>query len=106
MKTITNNEKNILLLAMIWPACMRPKNDGKSGRDLSHGQAQSGQEIRPKKGNCVKEVEYYESGQVKMEGPMKDGEARGEWKAYFPDGACQSIGFFKAGQAHGEATVW
>ncbi len=59
-----------------------------------------------KHNNCVKESEYYESGQVKMEGGMKDGKMEGKWKAYFPDGRVQSIGFFSNGLRTGEATVW
>ena len=59
-----------------------------------------------KSDKCVKETEYYESGQVKMEGGMKDGEMEGEWKAYFPDGRVQSIGTFVNGLRTGRATVW
>ena len=59
-----------------------------------------------KSDKCVKETEYYESGQVKMEGGMKDGEMEGEWKAYFPDGRVQSIGTFMNGLRTGRATVW
>ena len=59
-----------------------------------------------KNNNCVKETEYYETGQVKMEGAMKGGERDGEWKAYFPDGRVQSIGAFVNGLRTGKATVW
>ena len=59
-----------------------------------------------KQNQCVKETEYYDSGQVKMEGGMKDGKMEGKWKAYFPDGRVQSIGFFSNGLRTGEATVW
>ena len=59
-----------------------------------------------KQGVCVKEVEYYESGQVKMEGGMKGEKREGEWKAYFPDGRVQSIGTFVNGLRTGVATVW
>ena len=55
---------------------------------------------------CVKETEYYESGQVKMEGGMKNGKMEGEWTAYFVDGRMQSHGLFKDGERTGEATVW
>ena len=55
---------------------------------------------------CVKEVEYYDSGQVKMEGGMKDGKMEGEWTAYFIDGRVQSHGFFKDGKRTGEAQVF
>ena len=55
---------------------------------------------------CVKEIEYYETGQVKMEGAMKDEKRDGEWKAYFPNGRLQSIGTFVNGLRTGEATVW
>ena len=56
--------------------------------------------------NCVKETEYYQSGQVKMEGGMKEGKMDGEWKAYFPDGRLQSVGSFVNGLRTGRATVW
>ena len=56
--------------------------------------------------NCVREAEYYETGQVKMEGGMKNGLREGEWTAYFPDGRMQSKGSFSNGQRTGEATVW
>ena len=59
-----------------------------------------------KHNNCVKESEYYESGQVKMEGGMKDGKMEGEWTAYFIDGRVQSHGFFKDGKRTGAAQVF
>lgn len=59
-----------------------------------------------KSGNTVREIEYYETGQVKMEGPMKAGQREGEWKAFFADGKTQSTGFFKAGQRTGAAKVY
>ena len=59
-----------------------------------------------KNNNCVKETEYYQSGQVKMEGGMKDGKWDGKWVAYFPDGRMQSIGSFENGLRTGQATVW
>lgn len=59
-----------------------------------------------KNDNCVKETEYYETGQVKMEGTMKGEKRDGEWKAYFPDGRVQSIGTFVNGLRTGKATVW
>ena len=59
-----------------------------------------------KNDECVKETEYYKTGQVKMEGGMKDNKREGEWKAYFPDGRVQSIGTFVNGLRTGQATVW
>ena len=59
-----------------------------------------------KHNQCVKEVEYYETGQVKMEGGMKNGKMEGEWTAYFPDGRVQSHGFFEDGKRTGAATVY
>ena len=59
-----------------------------------------------KSGECVKKIEYYDSGQVKMEGPIKNGQREGEWTAYFRDGRVQSHGFFKNGERTGAATVY
>lgn len=59
-----------------------------------------------KSGECVRKIEYYDSGVVKMEGGMKDGKREGEWTAYFPDGRVQSHGYFKDGERTGAATVY
>ena len=59
-----------------------------------------------KDNNCVNETEYYESGQVKIEGGMKDGKMDGEWTAYFIDGRVQSHGFFEKGERTGAAQVF
>ena len=58
------------------------------------------------KDECVREVELYEDGAVKMEGEMKDGKRSGEWKSYFPDGKVQSTGFFENGLRTGKAKVY
>ena len=59
-----------------------------------------------KSGECVRRVEYYESGVVKMEGEIKDGKRDGEWTAYFPDGRVQSHGYFKDDKRTGASTVY
>ena len=58
------------------------------------------------KNECVREVQYYESGAVMMEGGMKDDKRSGEWKSYFPDGKVQSTGFFENGIRTGVAKVY
>lgn len=59
-----------------------------------------------KSNHCVKEIEYYETGQVKMGGAMKDDQREGVWTAYFPDGRPQSIADFKAGKMNGASKVY
>ena len=59
-----------------------------------------------KHGDCVKETEYYENGQVKMEGGMKNGKMEGEWTAYFIDGRVQSHGYFENDKRTGAAQVF
>ena len=59
-----------------------------------------------KNNNCLKEIEYYETGQVKMEGAMQDGKREGEWKAYLRDGRPWSIDTFKDGELEGPSTVY
>ena len=63
-------------------------------------------EITKERETCVREVEYYENGVVKMEGALVDGHREGEWKAYFPDGRPQSIGAFKDGLREGPSQVY
>ena len=57
-------------------------------------------------GECIKEIEYYESGAIMMEGAMKDGHREGAWKSYFEDGKTQSTGFFHEGIRTGKSTVY
>ena len=57
-------------------------------------------------GQCVREVQYYEDGIVKMEGGIKDNLRDGEWKAYFPDGRLQSEGLFSNNLRTGKAVVY
>ena len=95
-----------LLLATVFAfAACTPRLEEKVVETYPDGKTQKTQ-FFDKKGTCVKEVEYYESGQVKMEGGMKGDKRDGEWKAYFPDGRMQSIGTFVNGLRTGKATVW
>ena len=59
-----------------------------------------------KHNQCVKETEYYETGQVKLEGPLKDGKREGRWRAYLRDGRPWSIDDFKDGELNGPSTVY
>ena len=59
-----------------------------------------------KSGDCVYETEYYESGQVRMAGAMKNGKRQGEWNAYLRDGRPWSIAVFKDGEYEGPSTVY
>lgn len=91
-------------MALVLAACT-PRLTEKVVGTYPDGNIQKAQYCN-RKGECVKEVEYYESGQVKMEGSMKGEKREGEWKAYFPDGRVQSIGTFVNGLRTGKATIW
>jgi antitoxin component YwqK of YwqJK toxin-antitoxin module len=93
-----------LVTVLVMAACA-PKLTEKVEASFPNGQPQY-VKMLDKSGDCVKEIEYYETGQVKMEGAMKDGKREGEWKAYLPDGRPQSIGSFKAGKMDGATTVY
>ncbi len=95
----------LFLATVLAMAACTPKLTEKVEGSFPNGQPQY-VKVFNKSGDCVKEIEYYESGQVKMEGFMKDGKREGEWKAYLPDGRPQSIGFFKAGKMDGATTVY
>jgi antitoxin component YwqK of YwqJK toxin-antitoxin module len=95
-----------LFLAMVFAfAACAPRLNEKVVGTYPDGKPQKTQYF-DKEGICVKEVEFYETGQVKMEGGMKGDKREGEWKAYFPDGRLQSEGTFVNGLRTGKATVW
>ena len=86
-------------------ACCGQKLTEKVEARFPNGQVQY-VKMLDKSGDCVKEIEYYDTGQVKMEGGMKNGRREGEWKAFFPDGKTQSTGFFEGGLRTGSALVY
>lgn len=51
--------------------------------------------------NVVGEKYYYDDGNIRIEGPMQNGERHGEWRAYTFAGALQSINNYQAGAYHG-----
>ena len=57
-------------------------------------------------GRWVREVEYYESGLLKMEGPIENNLRNGEWTAYFPDGKVQSTAVFKDDVCSGKNQIF
>ena len=111
-RTPCNNEKTtdmkklfLFLTIVLALASCQPKLTEQVDASFPNGQPQY-VKMLDKSGNCVKEIEYYESGQIKMEGSVKDGQREGEWKAYFPDGRPQSIADFKAGVMEGRTQVY
>ena len=62
--------------------------------------------VYDKSGNCIKEIDYYETGELMMEGEIRDNLRNGEWTSYFIDGKVQSSGFFKDGKRTGKALVY
>ena len=54
----------------------------------------------------LKEIQYYESGQKKLEGAYKDGERTGQWSYWYADGKLWSQGEYKKGIENGLKTIW
>lgn len=99
-------KKLFLFLIIVSSLCAcQPKLTEQVEVSFSNGQPQY-IKMLDKSGNCVKEIEYYETGQVKMAGAVKDGQREGVWTAYYPDGRPQSIADFKAGKMDGASKVF
>jgi antitoxin component YwqK of YwqJK toxin-antitoxin module len=54
----------------------------------------------------VKEVQYYENKQMKMEGNYNNNLRNGKWTAWYKNGKIWSEGFFKDGLSEGVRTVY
>lgn len=93
-----------VLLALLFLSC----GDGLTTKVVSS--YDNGQPARvfvyDKSGECIKEIDYYETGELLMEGGMQNNLRNGEWTAYFADGKVQSSGFFKDGKRTGKALVY
>lgn len=57
-------------------------------------------------GRWVREVDYYETGALLMEGPVENDLRTGAWTSYFPDGKVQSTGFYENGLRTGKAEIY
>jgi uncharacterized protein YdhG (YjbR/CyaY superfamily) len=53
-----------------------------------------------------KRFEYYDDGQLKANGPMKDGQLHGRWSWYRADGTLMRTGQFREGEQTGTWTTW
>ena len=94
-----------ILIALLAFSCCSTKLTEKVEVAFPNGQPQI---VRyyDKNGVCVKQTEYYETGQVYKEGGIKNDVEEGEWRAYFPDGRLQVLGYFKDGKRSGTSTVY
>ncbi|HPG73478.1 MAG TPA: hypothetical protein PLM49_04240 [Bacteroidales bacterium] len=54
----------------------------------------------------IYEVQYYESGQRKMEGPYLEGNRHGKWMAWYENDTVWSVGYYKQGKRHGLSAVY
>ncbi len=54
----------------------------------------------------VRELSYYQSGKLQMEGEYAGGKKDGAWVSWFENGKKQSEGFFKNDLRNGKAVVW
>jgi antitoxin component YwqK of YwqJK toxin-antitoxin module len=58
------------------------------------------------KKELVKEVQYFENKQKKMEGTYLNNQRSGKWTAWYKNGKVWSEGFFKDGLSEGVRTVY
>lgn len=74
----------------------------------SNGKVKKIQYYELKRGEkkVVKEIEYYQSGEKKMEGSMLNNKRNGEWKSYHKNGKIWSVGNYKSGTRVGDSKVF
>lgn len=54
----------------------------------------------------IREIQYYENGQKRIEGEIKNGQRTGKWTFWFEHGPVWSEGFYKNGIRDGETRVF
>ncbi len=52
------------------------------------------------------EKKFYQSGNIFMEGPLKDGRRDGKWIAWYENGVIWSVGFYQDGLKNGASEVY
>ena len=97
-----------LTMVLVFGACTAQEKEVLTEKVLERFPNGQPQVVRyfDKNNKCVKETEYYDTGQKRMEGGMKDGKMEGEWTSYFRDGKVQSHGFYKNGERTGYGVVY
>ena len=69
-------------------------------KKVEHYQFKRGKKI------VIREIEYYSTGEKKMEGEMLQNQRHGSWKSYYKSGKIWSEGFFKEGLREGNSVVY
>ena len=101
--------KHILFLVILWSlfSCQNPIQEkvkethaNNEPRVVNYVQEINGEEV------ILEQKEFYQNGELKIRGELKEGEKHGEWNAYFKNGQPQSIGDFVEGKRMGRAIVY
>lgn len=100
--------KKRIFLVFIWALLMVSCGNGYTEKVIESYDSGKPYLVRvyDRSGTCIKEIGYYESGALMMEGAIKDGHREGPWKSYYEDGKTQTTGFFHEGLRTGKATVY
>ena len=59
-----------------------------------------------KHGALIKEISYYENGQIDYEGEFKEGKEHGKWTYYYKDGQKMYVEIYKNGFEEGKHYEW
>jgi antitoxin component YwqK of YwqJK toxin-antitoxin module len=74
----------------------------------SNGQVKKIQhyQMKRKTKTVIKEMEYYATGELMMEGPILKDQRNGTWKSFHANGNLWSIGLYKKGKRTGQSEVY
>ena len=101
------NFSRILLIFFIFSSCKSPEqkiiNDYYPNGKLM---TQKVYLVTKKKPDLISETQYYENGNMKLEGKYVEGERNGKWIQWYKNGQIWSEGEFENGLRTGKSTVY
>ena len=98
-------KKNILFILLLIIICSCNRTNEEIVKTYESGKPMLVKTLN-RQGVAIRETHYYESGQVYMQGSLKDGLREGDWQSFHPDGRTQSVGTYINGLREGYGAAY
>lgn len=98
-------KKNILFALLAFVLCSCDSHTDSIVKSYENGKPMVVRTIN-RQGIAIEETHYYESGQIYMQGGLKDSKREGAWISFHPDGRTQSTGTYVNGLREGYGVAY
>jgi antitoxin component YwqK of YwqJK toxin-antitoxin module len=99
LKIKNHSLKFLVVISLIFTSCHNNKLLKETSEQYDNGNVKTERYYMesPSGKQLVKEIQYYQNGQKRIEGSIKDGNRNGKWTFWFEHGPIWSEGFYSNG---------